>query len=211
MEPTSKKSISNLKSDELEALHVWLSEFDLQLRCGTKKLNREFSDGVLMAELLKTQFPSLVEMHSYTSCSSVQSKMDNWRMLNRKVLRKLDLHLTNEVVEKLARAEPNCIEEVLHRVMKSVKITTGKELRSDTQGCGDQKSSPKTKNTQSESEVKIRSQDDEIRALKLNIKLLQDELEHKNREIQTLQSQVAMKTHKSSSIAALRNSLNKLF
>jgi hypothetical protein len=220
---------SNLKSDELEALRLWLSEFDLS-RCGKlgKKLNREFSDGILLAEMLKSRFPTIVEMHNYVSCCSVQAKTNNWRILNRKVLKKLDIQLGNEEILKLAKAEPNCIEEVLLRIMKRIETvkSSGKEIRSDTQGCGDQKSlstsSKKRFSTLSKSDDDDVDEDDakllkrqngEIRELRKNLKILQNELENKNCEIQNLQSQIAMRSHTSpcSSIKTLRNTWNKFF
>jgi vacuolar-type H+-ATPase subunit I/STV1 len=40
--------------------------------------------------------------------------------MSRKVLKKLQIHLKAEEIERIAKAESNCIEEVLLRVMKRV-------------------------------------------------------------------------------------------
>jgi hypothetical protein len=88
-----------------------------ELSRGRRKLNRDFSDGVLLAEILKFEFPNLVDLHNYSGCFAVNGKIENWDTLNRKVLVKLQMSLKPEEIEKLARAESNCIEEVLMRIM----------------------------------------------------------------------------------------------
>lgn len=110
-----ERSILELKPDELRDLLKWVDSFKLS-RCRSK-LSRDFSDGVLLAEVLKHEFPNLVELHNYNGCSSVHSKIENWNILNRKVLKKLQIHLKPQSIEKVARAETNYIEKVLHRIM----------------------------------------------------------------------------------------------
>lgn len=112
---------SRLNPFELKELLKWIDSFTLSRT--SKKLSRDFSDAVLLAEILKFEFPKLVDMHNYTSCNSIQSKIQNWSVLNRKVLRKiLRVPLKEEEIEKLAKAEMNFIEEVLFNVMNQVKV-----------------------------------------------------------------------------------------
>lgn len=115
-----KQNSTVLNPFELEAVLKWVDSFELSR--GRKKLNRDFSDGVLLAEILKFEFPNLVELHNYGGCFSLQGRLQNWAMLNRKVLRKLELHLKSGEIEKLAKAETNYIEEVLFRVMHQIKL-----------------------------------------------------------------------------------------
>lgn len=118
----AEKVSSSLNTFELEAVLKWVDNFELS-RC-RRKLNRDFSDAVLLAEILKFAFPNLVELHNYTGRCAVQGKIENWDMLNRKVLKKLQVHLTPEEIEKLANADTSCIEEVLFRVMKRISGIT---------------------------------------------------------------------------------------
>jgi vacuolar-type H+-ATPase subunit I/STV1 len=121
-------SPSDLKLNhfELEALLKWVDSFELSRAC--RKLNRDFSDGVLAAEIVKAEFPALVELHNYAGCCSLQGKLQNWNTLNRKVFKKLQFHLKPEEIEKLANAESNCIEGVLFRLMKQVELVKRKIL-----------------------------------------------------------------------------------
>lgn len=115
-----EKQNSSLNPFELEAVLKWVDSFELSR--GRKKLNRDFSDAVLLAEILKFEFPNLVELHNYAGCFCLQGKLQNWAMMNRKVLRKLELHLKSDEIEKLAKAETNYIEEFLFQVMHQIKL-----------------------------------------------------------------------------------------
>lgn len=112
---------SRLNPYELEAILKWIDGFVLSR--SSRKLCRDFSDAVLLAEILKYELPKLVDMHNYSVCNSIQGKMKNWSTLNRKVLKKLNIHLREDEIERLARAEMNCIEEVLFNVMNRVRVT----------------------------------------------------------------------------------------
>jgi hypothetical protein len=115
-----QSDISKLNPFELEAVLKWVDSFELSR--SRRKLNRDFSDGVLLAEILKFEFPNLVQLHNYSGCSAVQGKIVNWDTLNRKVLRKLQMNLESEEIEKLAKAESNYIEEVLFQVMNQIEV-----------------------------------------------------------------------------------------
>jgi CH-like domain in sperm protein len=54
---------------ELQELLKWLDSFELSRT--RRKLSRDFSDGVLLAEILKLEFPTLVNLHNYARCSSI--------------------------------------------------------------------------------------------------------------------------------------------
>jgi hypothetical protein len=43
-----------------------------------KNINRDFSDAVMMAELVHHYRPKTVELHSYPAASSVVKKIANW-------------------------------------------------------------------------------------------------------------------------------------
>jgi hypothetical protein len=54
-----------------------------------KNLTRDFSDGVLVAEILKQYFPQWVELHNYAAASSSSAKYINWKTINGKKNNKL--------------------------------------------------------------------------------------------------------------------------
>ncbi|CRK98032.1 CLUMA_CG011401, isoform A [Clunio marinus] len=131
MEVLRQKPDSKLNSFESEALLKWVDSFELSRCC--KKLNRDFSDAVLLAEILKIEFPCLVDIHNYNGCFAVTEKKKNWEVLNRKVLKKLQFYLKPDDIEKLAKAETNYIDEILFRLMikiKQIKSNTNSSLLS---------------------------------------------------------------------------------
>ncbi|XP_030803245.1 sperm flagellar protein 1 [Camarhynchus parvulus] len=84
----------------LVSLYRWLDTVPLSRP--RRNIARDFSDGVLAAEVVKFFFPSLVELHSFVPTSSTAQKVANWGHLNRKVLSKLNLRLPEEMIQALA-------------------------------------------------------------------------------------------------------------
>ncbi|KAK3584448.1 hypothetical protein CHS0354_006067, partial [Potamilus streckersoni] len=68
---------------------------------------------VLAAEIVKHYFPKLVELHNYSPAAATKQKQENWYLFNRRVLKKLDLDLSDEVIKALANSKPRVIEKVL--------------------------------------------------------------------------------------------------
>ena len=83
-----------------------------------KSMNRDFADGVMMAELIYHYYPKLVELHNYPPANSLTLKIQNWNMLNNKVLKKLGFHLNRPQIEQLASAVPGFVEELIYELLK---------------------------------------------------------------------------------------------
>ncbi|KAI5641011.1 CH-like domain in sperm protein domain-containing protein [Phthorimaea operculella] len=113
---------------DIESVLAWVDTFKLSRP--TKKINRDFSDAVLLAEILAVHYPKLVEMHNYPARNSHSLKLNNWMTLNRKVLKKLKLNLCCNTMEQLANCTPGVIERVL--VMVRDKIKRDEELERST-------------------------------------------------------------------------------
>ncbi|XP_064568528.1 sperm flagellar protein 1 [Zonotrichia leucophrys gambelii] len=95
----------------LVSLYRWLDTVPLSRP--RRNIARDFSDGVLAAEVVKFFFPSLVELHSFVPTSSTAQKVANWGHLNRKVLSKLNLRLPEEMIQALVRSQPGTAEQLL--------------------------------------------------------------------------------------------------
>lgn len=121
-----------LDEEELQLLYTWVD--DIPLSRPKKNITRDFSDGVLMAEIARHFFPKLVQIHNYSSASSNTQKMYNWNTLNRmfllcnavtlyvdKVLRKLDFPLTREEIDAIVKCKMGAIEYILKNFQ--VRIT----------------------------------------------------------------------------------------
>lgn len=112
-----------LSDEELTEVRKWLSDQNFNLT----KLHREFSDGVLVAQLLKKFYPKLIDLHNYPARNNTQLKLINWETLNSKALSKLGIHLNKMTLEKLAKATPGVVETLLCDIMLLEKSTRVKE------------------------------------------------------------------------------------
>ena len=107
------------EEEEISYLYEWVDSMPLSRP--KKKIERDFNDAVLLAEILKYHFPKLVELHNYPGASSTKQKVANWDALNKKVLKKIGLSITKEEIDELSSSKPNAIEQLLIRVYRLVK------------------------------------------------------------------------------------------
>lgn len=65
-----------------------------------------------------------MELHNYTPCNSVSQKLVNWKTLNKRVLSKLDINLSNTIMEQLSQSLPAVIENILFDVKEKIESKT---------------------------------------------------------------------------------------
>ncbi|CAH1404778.1 unnamed protein product [Nezara viridula] len=109
---------TKIKEEELDDLYNWLE--GIKLSKPKKNLARDFSDGLLMAELLKHYFPRHVELHNYIPANSFANKLKNWSWLNDKVLKPLGIGQDKKVLKSIASCDQNKLEKVLISVKDKV-------------------------------------------------------------------------------------------
>ncbi|XP_076761820.1 sperm flagellar protein 1 [Xylocopa sonorina] len=104
--------------NQLEKLYAWISRIPLSKP--TKNLTRDFSDAVMMAEILKVYYPRYVDLHNYIPVNNLYMKRENWNTLNRKVLTKIDLKLTKDIIDQLINFHPGTAENILLKLRKRI-------------------------------------------------------------------------------------------
>ncbi|XP_035917584.1 sperm flagellar protein 1-like [Anopheles stephensi] len=129
--PPRKKSIE-LSTQELIEVYGWVKKFNLSKEI--KNINRDLSDGVLVAEILKHLYPKLVELHNYTRCNATRNKLDNWQTLNRKVFRRLNIYLDDDMIGELASGSNGMLEVLLYEVMAKYSLETNPRHQLDEPG-----------------------------------------------------------------------------
>ncbi|KAM9477652.1 sperm flagellar protein 1 [Clarias gariepinus] len=100
-----------LNEEALQELYAWIDK--IKLSRPKRNISRDFSDGVMAAEVVKHFFPKMVELHNYTPAHSTQQKLINWNTLNRKVFSKLNFHVPVDTLKKITLSTPGSIEPVL--------------------------------------------------------------------------------------------------
>ncbi|KAL2652438.1 hypothetical protein R1flu_020566 [Riccia fluitans] len=101
----------DVSPDELPLLYSWID--GIPLSRPKRNIARDFSDGVLVAEVLAHYCPKLVDVHNYSAANSLAQKVYNWNTLNVKVFRRLHFSLTKDDIEAVANCEPQMIERIL--------------------------------------------------------------------------------------------------
>ncbi|CDS37084.1 sperm flagellar protein 1 [Echinococcus multilocularis] len=103
--------INELDQQVLHDLYAWVDSIPLSRP--KRNISRDFSDGVLVAEVIRHFFPKYVDIHNFQSCNKTEGKRNNWHLLNRKVFSKFSFKLTDDVVDSLVNAQPGTIEKLL--------------------------------------------------------------------------------------------------
>lgn len=98
----------------LQDLYAWIDQVPLSR--SKRRIERDFSDGVMVAELVKYYFPNWVELHNYAAASNTQQKMINWGLLNRKVFQRFDLNVPENIVRGICNGKSGLVETFLYNL-----------------------------------------------------------------------------------------------
>ncbi|XP_039108355.1 sperm flagellar protein 1-like isoform X2 [Hyaena hyaena] len=116
--PAPRASPQPLPPGALRGLCAWLD--GLPLSRPKRHLARDFSDGVMLAEIVKHFCPRLVDLHNYVPTCNTDQKLSNWSILNRKVFHKLRLWVSETDIRKVVANTPGAIEPILCALREKV-------------------------------------------------------------------------------------------
>ncbi|KAE8280576.1 Sperm flagellar protein 1 [Larimichthys crocea] len=107
-----------LNEEELQDLYAWIDKIPLSRP--KRHITRDFSDGVMAAEVVNYFFPKLIDLHNYIPANSSQQKFSNWNLLNRKVFSKLNFNVPEETARKIVLSTAGVIEPVLSALREKI-------------------------------------------------------------------------------------------
>ncbi|XP_068424017.1 sperm flagellar protein 1 [Clinocottus analis] len=107
-----------LDKEELQDLYAWID--NISLSRPKRHITRDFSDGVMAAEVVKYFFPKLVDLHNYIPANSTLQKLSNWNLLNRKVFSKLNFQVPEDTVKRIVLSTAGAIEPVLSALREKI-------------------------------------------------------------------------------------------
>jgi len=107
-------------------VYTWIDEY--QLSRPKRNIARDFSDGVLIAEIIQAFHPSHIELHNYVSTSDPKQKRSNWEVLKIKVFKKIGFKVSKEEVEDIIACKSNAIEHFLGKLKRKLQDNTSKEM-----------------------------------------------------------------------------------
>lgn len=125
-------SQEQLNEEQLRAIYAWIDAIPLSRP--KKNIARDFSDGVMLAEVVAAYFPALVEIHNYPAANNLKQKIYNHETLNNRVLKKFGYTLSRETIEDIVNAKAGVIEVVLNNLqIKMAKYREKKQGGSESQ------------------------------------------------------------------------------
>ncbi|XP_004077227.1 sperm flagellar protein 1 [Oryzias latipes] len=107
-----------LNDEEQQDLFAWIDKIPLSRP--KRNISRDFSDGVMAAEVVKHFFPKLVDLHNYIPANSTQQKLSNWNVLNRKVFCRLDFHVPEETLNKIVLSTSGAVVPALSALREKI-------------------------------------------------------------------------------------------
>ncbi|XP_038152272.1 sperm flagellar protein 1 [Cyprinodon tularosa] len=109
----------SLSDEEQRQLLAWVDKIPFSRP--KRNIIRDFSDGVMIAEIIQHFSPKFVDLHNYSSCCKIQQKLSNWSLLNKRVFPKLDIYVPEETVKKIVVSTPGVIIPVLNILKKKIE------------------------------------------------------------------------------------------
>ena len=166
-----EEEMNNAQDEESELMYIYEWVDSIELSRPKKNIARDFSDGVLLAEIIKSYLPHMVDLHNYPSCSNSKHKESNWNVLNNKVLKKLHIKLTKAEIESIIKAEPLAIEKLLQRVYSVLQNRVDMNINKEQTNFGSQKNNIEMlRKTLEEKDNIVKQLKDIIEVLELKLK-----------------------------------------
>jgi hypothetical protein len=202
--------ISDLSEAQLRAVYAWVDQFTLSKQ--KKDISRDFSDGLAVAEIVSVIDPAIVEVHNYPSANSVKGKLENWKLLSKKPLKRLGVAIGPAEIDAIVNRKPMAVESFLYRLMVAingyeppVRLAFDQERRYDpvlkeTASAFNNPSIPLSRQArnvdglmQAGQEATIQNLRDTVELLTLKIEKVQKMLDIKDQKIAILERAVAQK------------------
>ena len=104
--------MSRLSDKETESILEWVDS--VPMTRPKRSLSRDFSDGVMVAEIIHHFIPKFIELHNYSASNSTPQKRYTWQTLREKVLiPRFGIKLEDSQIDGICSAKPGMIEMFL--------------------------------------------------------------------------------------------------
>ncbi len=122
--------MNDIGVEELQSLYQWVDTIPLSRP--KRNIGRDFSDGVLCAELVHHYLPKLVDLHNYSSASGISQKIYNWDTLNTKCFKRIGLQATRQDFEAVSNCVPGAVEKLLQQLQVKIAKYHSKQQNSSS-------------------------------------------------------------------------------
>jgi len=160
--------------ESIQEVYDWVDQVPLSRP--KRNLTRDFSDGKMLAEVVKYFRPKLVELHNYPEANSFHKKLQNWETLNLKVFNKLGFQFSRFDIEQVV----NCVPDHVERILKVVKDNLFQQPQKTKPP-----SASKTPKQESTRELALK-----LRVAQERIQVLEEQVKAKDAKIQELSNKL---------------------
>ena len=188
------EELSQEEDQKLLHIYEWLDS--VQFSRPKKNIARDFCDGVLMAELIKSVYPTLVDLHNYPAAHNSKQKQQNWSTLNRKCFKKLNISVSQKEIDDIINCKQFSVEQLLAKVYNKIYAQDNDKI-DFTEDLG-KKFVPETKAMTKEEMVKaaLKEKDAKIGVLSSTLEVLQLKLKNSEDENARLLEKISLFTLK---------------
>jgi len=127
----------SMDDDALQRVYQWVDEIPLSRP--KRNIARDFSDGLLTAEIVAHYFPRIIELHNYPAANAYAQKNYNWNTLNSKVFKKMGLQLNKEEIDALCNCTAQAIERTLSKLQEAMSRYGKKQSEAPQESAREQK------------------------------------------------------------------------
>lgn len=121
-----------MNSPQNQEIKTWLQS--LHLSKPIHNTSRDFSDAVLLAEIIAHFLPRYVSLNTFGHVHSFALKRYNWETLQKVVLRHLNIQLSASQINQLANSEEGAIESLIWLVRQRIEEALEKRRFRPTSG-----------------------------------------------------------------------------
>ena len=119
-------------------IYDWINRFDLSKP--KKDFKRDFSDGVLLSEVLNYHYPHVLDLNNYISTCNTKQKYANWEVLTKKILRRIKVVPNKKELDSIIMSKEYAIEKFLDRIYKVIFPANYSKVHSEVKGNDDSES-----------------------------------------------------------------------
>eukprot|EP00466_Bigelowiella_natans_P010211 jgi/Bigna1/35979/e_gw1.12.103.1 len=177
-----------MSGGDFQDVYCWIDEIPLSRP--KKNIARDFSDAVLLSEVVHHFFPAKVDLHNYISTNAMSKKTVNWNTLNRKVLRKLfKFEIPSDEIRKIVTCQKGAIERCLQGLKAKVVVSASTQPRMAMQGGAGSRAQvfPNAQSLLDEKDNTIEDLRETVAILQMKVQKLEQLLRLKDKKIEQLQ------------------------
>ena len=161
-----------IDDNEFYEIYKWVDSYNLSKT--RKNINRDFSYGTCYAEIIKKNIPSIIQINNYIPTENHKQKIENWNLLNKKVLNKLGFKINNKDIEGIIYSKPYFIEKALKVLKEKIEEYKIKLIENNNNKISNENSfnlkEPLTKENFYKKELLLK--EEEINSIKNKIKVI---------------------------------------